>query len=164
MQRGQLLSQPFTIIFALVVITLTLFFGYRAISGLLNAGEDVCLVKFQKDLQNKIQDISTQPPGSNTKIAISTCTGMKGVCFINFAKPLQPEKIPYTDVRQTAQALADVGAKDNIFIASSTNKIFEHTSIAKLQVATTFCDSTLDGKLDALIENKGKFVDAISSK
>ena len=45
MQRGQLLSQPFTIIFALVVITLTLFFGYRAISGLLSAGEDVCLVK-----------------------------------------------------------------------------------------------------------------------
>ncbi len=158
MKKAQLFSQPFMIIFTLIVIALILFFGYKVILGLTNTGEKVCKVKFTQDFQNEVDDLYTQPIGSNTRINIPTCASMKAVCVLTVNPSAQ---VPYKDIQQVLNALSQTPTSNNVFFSSTEQKTsFEPLSIKKLQPSKTVCDDTLDGKFTLLLENKGRYVDA----
>ena len=159
MKKGQLLSQPFVIIFALVVMALILFFGYRAITGLLSTGEKVCDVKFSQDLQNEVNDLNTQPIGSSTKVSLVTCGGIKAICLVNLQNRLERD-VPYKDIKNLINALEETNGKENVFFSSTTTKRLEPLTIQKLQVSKAVCDETLDGRFNMLLENKGRGIDA----
>lgn len=159
MKKAQLLSQPFVIIFTLLVAAFIIFFGYRAISGLLSTGEQVCHIKFQQDVQNEVNDLSTQPIGSSTRINTPTCGGIKGVCLVNLQSEERGE-IPYKDVRDLVDVLEETNGKENLFFSSTQNQRLDPLSIDKLSVTKIVCDDTLDGAFTLILENKGRFVDA----
>jgi hypothetical protein len=54
MKKGQLLSQPFFYIFAIVVIGLILIFGFRYVNKLLETGCEVEILKFSSDVQKQV--------------------------------------------------------------------------------------------------------------
>ncbi|HZX12633.1 MAG TPA: hypothetical protein VFE88_04225 [Candidatus Nanoarchaeia archaeon] len=161
MKQGQLFSQPFTIIFTLVVAALIIFFGYKAITGLLDFGEKVCIKTFQKDLQSAVRDIAEQPPGSTTKTNIPTCSNMKAVCIATPNTLNNLNTLEYSDVRETLEALSATSFRDNVFIASTkTNIHFDPFEIKKLRPTELLCDDTLDGRLNLLLASKGTHAEA----
>ena len=115
-KRGQLFSQPFTIIFSLFVMSLIIFFGYRAITGVANTGEKVCNVKLQQDFQNEVNDLYTQPLGSSAKLSVSTCASMKGICVLDLNKITDTHSILYKDIQETVQILLESTSKKKPFL------------------------------------------------
>ena len=122
MKRGQLLSQPLFYIFAIVVIGLTLIFGFYMINKLLDTGCMVENAKFVADIKNHVQEIySVGFSGSSKKCTISTIggrntgceltmpAGIRGMCFVDATKG----DYSGVDIKDIREELELLDYKDN---------------------------------------------------
>ncbi len=83
MKKGELLSQPFIYILALITIVLLFFFGYRAINDFQQKAELVELGNFVNDLKYNIKTYYNFDVGSSKQINLNLPKKVKKVCFIN---------------------------------------------------------------------------------
>lgn len=80
-RKSQIFNQVFIYILTLVVTTLILIFGYRAIMQIQERGCDICLVKLRNDLSNSVESIINDY-GSITRKDIQMCCGLNQICFV----------------------------------------------------------------------------------
>src|SRR3989344_4949640 len=99
MRKGQLLSQPFFYIFAIVVIGLILIFGFFYVNKILKTGCEVEGLDFINDAQAKVNEINALSFGSSFECSLVRSGGssnrrcelvipenINGVCFIDTTK------------------------------------------------------------------------------
>lgn len=83
MKKGELLSQPFTYIFALVLMGILFFFGYKAITGFQEKAELVELTNFVNDLKYNIKTYYNFDIGSSKQLNLNIPKKVKRICFTN---------------------------------------------------------------------------------
>ncbi|MFH0936343.1 MAG: hypothetical protein V1815_01535 [Candidatus Woesearchaeota archaeon] len=83
MKKGELLSQPFIYILALITIVLLFFFGYKAINDFQQKAELVELGNFVNDLKYNIKTYYNFDVGSSKQINLNLPKKVKKVCFTN---------------------------------------------------------------------------------
>src|SRR3989338_5258726 len=93
MKRGQLLSQPFTYIFAILVIGMILIFGFSYVCSLVNS-----------------------PGQSGNKCEFIIPKGVKGICFVDTTKNF--DDIKYEDINTLVTKLG-ANSNRNLFFSES---------------------------------------------
>ncbi|PIN80909.1 hypothetical protein COV16_00205 [Candidatus Woesearchaeota archaeon CG10_big_fil_rev_8_21_14_0_10_34_8] len=82
MKRGQLLSQPFIYIFALILGALVLVAGFKMIMDLKETADMVEVGEFKSTIESEAKAFYNRGEGSTKSIPISL-SGIKFVCFSN---------------------------------------------------------------------------------
>ena len=156
--KGQMIGQIFVFILAMVILVLIVFFGFKAMAGFQNTGEEVGLVKFETELKSSIKTISLDY-GSMRKKIISLPSNYKKLCFIDLS---QREKAiaalgQYPIIRN---ALED-GSDQNIFldpmakIEIEVGKITLKTKKDNKYGTPVLCVPIQKGKVELRLEGLG---------
>ncbi len=176
MKKGQLLSQPFFYIFAIVVIGLILIFGFNYVSKLMNTGCQVEGLSFVNDVQAKVNEVYSLSYGSSYECSIvsisgqskSRCelilpTGVKGFCFVDTTLNYNPQDLIFPEVKDIVVKLGS-SANRNLFFSTTKGAscTAEPAMIKKLTTSGVVC---LDIRKDKsfIIENKGNSVEVRKS-
>lgn len=161
-KKAQLLSQPFTYIFAIVVMAMIVSFGFYMIIRTTNVAESVDVAKFQKDFERKVNEISFLSPGSGDDVNMALPIGVRGVCFIDM-KTVDASEIPFDDVKQSVEVYKEAEKTDmNVFFANIVGKKDEIKPLTILKLKPSknpLCTSGTTGRLKVSLENKGKYVE-----
>lgn len=172
------LSQVFVYILTLVVMITVLFFGYKAISGVIQKGERVAFVSFKTDLEGAVRSISGDY-GSvrayDSKNPLRVPAGYDSVCFIDFDRspPAGCSSISglnpiICDAWETyggnSEGKGWEAADANVFlnppgiIDVKVYKIEVDTNLNRNEDAKDggyFCLNVVSGRLDIRLEGKG---------
>ncbi len=155
-KRGQLFEKPFMFIFILVVASLILVFGFRIIKDTINLGEDVEVKSFISKFDGEIERIYNLDYGSRSSLKnLNVPSTIKWICFvdrdstINFNSAEIPDETTKTLIQETG---------DNVFFV--LDKDTDSKFIKNLKPGENpLCIRILGSKLNAVIENKGTFVE-----
>ena len=168
MKRGQLLSQPFFYIFAMVVIGLTIFFGYYIINRLQGTACQVENQQFLADLEKNINRIySIGYAGSSQECAIVSrygqselkCellkpSGIKGMCFVEATQSLDYRDVNIKQIREELEALA--GEKDrNLFFLAQGDCELNSVKLKEVSIPEPICISNEVQPVKIILENTG---------
>lgn len=153
MKKGQLLSQPFFYIFAIVVIGLVVIFGFKYLKDVVSTGCKVENLDFVRDVQAEVNQWKDLPSGSNVKCTFTRASGtdydcefvvqsdVNGVCFVDTAKG-QALQIPngFDDIKETVKLLSG-NTNRNLFFSVDKNAAckIEPVSIKNLEIQKAVC-------------------------
>jgi len=89
MKKGQMMSQPFIYIFALILGALILVWGVKVIYDLVSVGVDVEVGKFYKDVESRAGEFSNYEEGALTNIPVTISSGkITHVCVFDPGKEI----------------------------------------------------------------------------
>lgn len=172
MKKGQLLSQPFFYIFALIVIALLLIFGFTYIRKLMNTGCGVESISFISDIQTKVNEIYSLSYGSSYECALTRVAGktnnkceivmpdnVDGICFVDTTKSYDPANIIFDEPKKLIVGLG-VNANNNLYFQNSRNAACksEPALIKKLTTDGVVCLDFKKTNPSFILENIGNNV------
>ena len=165
MKKGNLMSEPFTYIFIVMIIALIAFFGFKYVKDLTSFGCEVEAKKFVLDFKDKIDNMMSFSSGSKTKELMYVPKGVVGICFIDPSVNTQIDKIKFADIREDISILSESDVlKEQMFFSKSINSndkcIHDRIRVDKLKIGDNpLCFDTSTGSFTFFLENKGKFVE-----
>ncbi len=172
MKKGQLLSQPFFYIFAIVVIGLLLIFGFKYAGKILNTSCQVETLDFVSDVQAKVNELYSLSYGSSFECSIVRASGqtenkcelvlpdnVKGICFVDTKKSYDKNKIIFADLKELIPLLGS-NANRNLFFSTMQGASCksDHALIKKLTTEGVVCLDTKNKNPSFIMENSGNFI------
>jgi hypothetical protein len=155
MKKGELLSQPFTYIFALIVIALLFFFGYRAINDFYEKAELVELGTFVDDLRYNINTYYNFDTGSSKQLTLNLPKKVKKICFTNLNEN--------TNLPTDPDLKLLINKNDNMYIFPIETFSINMFTIDHLRITQTPLCFNVNGKFNAkitkIIYNKKPYVE-----
>ena len=110
MKNGQLLSQPFVYISALIIGALIIIFGARAIGDIDKERKNVELATFITSLRDNVNTYYNFDEGSLKKISLYLPDNVERVCFYN------KDKIINADIEESFRKLLEIDTVNNVFL------------------------------------------------
>lgn len=125
-KRGVGVGQVFVFIIAAVTFALVMIFGYKAINGFLESGEDVAFIQFKNDLESSVKKIYTEY-GAVRIEEFTTPLTYEQICFVDMEyTPNEEEVSSLCAVNQVACSAWQVGSgsdfsgvEENVFLTPS---------------------------------------------
>lgn len=167
MKKGQMMSQPFYYIFAIIVIGLILIFGFKYAGKLFKVGCEVEVVDFVNDIKKEINELKTLSYGSSRECFVTKSSGenkcefilpndVEGICFIDTTKG-QFEDILFKDVKELVSNLGE-SANRNLFLSvrKGGNCEADPVMIKNLKIDKPVC---LKSGKSFIMENTGNTVE-----
>ncbi len=90
-KKGIGVGQVFVFIIAAITFALIMIFGYQAITGFLESGEEVAFVQFKTDLEKSVKKIYTEY-GSVRIEKFHPPADFEKICFVNMDYDFSPEE------------------------------------------------------------------------
>lgn len=152
MKKSQIQSQIFIYVLAMVLVSMILVFGYKAINNFRDRAEKVACLKLKNDLTNAVEGIIGDY-GTVKKKQFDMCSNYNQICFVESQGEVNlPNNV---DPIIKDSVLDKTG--NNVFLV---DKIAEETyNIGKISVdPDVLCIKTRDGKVMLKLEGKGNFV------
>jgi len=151
MKRGELFSQPFVMIFALIVMALIIVFGIRSFSQVKDAADDVELVKFVSKLQEEVNRYYNFDVGSSKQLALFAPVKAEKICFHDASRPINIQLDSFTKTTLESQRTANVFflPLDNYDKTAFTVKYLRNTA-----QENPLCLGQQNGRFIFLIETK----------
>lgn len=110
MKNGQLLAQPFTYIFALIIAAMIIIFGVRAINDLDKERKNVELSTFITSLRDNVNTYYNFDEGSTKKLSLNLPDNIKQVCFFNKDKTIA------ANIEENFKKLLELDTANNVFL------------------------------------------------
>src|SRR3989338_695539 len=170
MKRGQLLSQPFFYIFAIIVIGLIFAFGFYYVNKVVKAGCEAEVLDFTSEFRKQVSEVASLGFGSSFECSVvraagqseSVCElilpqGVAGVCFADTTKGIVlNSNIKFDDVGRRIRGLGE-NAKKNAFFSKEKNSDCKANDflVKKLTTEEVVCVDYKDSN-NFVIENKGR--------
>lgn len=86
------ISQVFVFIIAAVTFGLIMIFGYKAIAGFLESGEQVAFVQFKNDLESSVKKIHTEFGAVRNEV-YEAPSKYENICFVNMDHAPSPDEL-----------------------------------------------------------------------
>lgn len=154
MKKSQTAAQIFVFLFALIVTSAILLFGYNMIKGLLEKEKKTELLMFERELSSEINLISSEY-GSIKNLNLQLPSGFTGICFIDSTKVSGGEcatKYPLiVDAWNTGNDVFLVPNGRVSFDVNTTIR-FENENMQSLNIFAA------GGRAKIVLEGKGGFV------
>jgi hypothetical protein len=168
MRKGQIIGQVFVLILAAIVFILILAYGYKAIAGIIQRGDDAAFIDFTTNLKTEVSSIILSY-GSVKKLELHGLPGRyKEICFITSDAQKAMTGQQETDLDGLAlhssliyELYEPNGAANVFFIPSApTNIKLEHIQAADDQAPTHkwFCEKVDQGSVTLRLEGLGNSV------
>ncbi len=161
-KKGLGVGQVFIFIVAALTFALILIFGYRAITGFLQSGEDVAFVQFKTGLESSVKKIYTEF-GSVRVERYSTPLTYNQVCFVDMDKPYDLELCSFDQVACSIwKGTSDAGkgyegVDENVFLTPPAPvKIKVYKVSVEVESGKDFlCIPIKQGAFSIVMEGKG---------
>ncbi len=171
-KKGQV-SHVFMIIFTLVVFAVIFVFGYKAIKGIINQGDEASFVQFKTDLEKAVRRVARDVDSVvvyNSKNPLRVPGKYERVCFVDVdAQPpaVCPTELDLVacDTWKTAYEQSDRNPKNsdaleradaNVFVTPQGVFPLKTTPIHFEKQASYLCFPT-PGRLDIRLTGKGSY-------
>ncbi|MBN1386379.1 hypothetical protein JW968_05400 [Candidatus Woesearchaeota archaeon] len=160
-KKGQIEGQIFIYLVAIVLVSMILIYGYKAVRGLNKDIGEVSIIKFQTNLQN-VMDRVAMDYGSikvyNENDPMNVPAGYRLVCFAdtsdNAKRQLAASAASSFPLIQDSLGTGAYGASENVFLVDDDMKQSVH--IDKMGVQDYFfCTAIVQGKIYLRIEGFG---------
>lgn len=169
-KKAVVMGQVFIYIVAAIVFAVVLIFGYRAISGFLEKGEQVGFVTFKTDLESAIQEVYSdygKVVVYNERNPFSVPGKYERVCFIDLG---------YDEVGRQNEGICNPNDADYHFIAcdywrsgvdweeADQNVFLEPAGLGPIKVLPVkmddgyICLPVIGGRIEMRLEGKGTYV------
>ena len=171
MKKGQLMSQPFFYIFAIVAIGLIVIFGFFIVNRLVKTGCQVENREFVRDLQDNIDeiysigfagsskecDIVTSNSLGDSKCKLVLPEGIQGMCFVDATKSLDYSGVSIKKLREELESLNGDKDRNVWFLARDDDCELNSIKLNKVIIPESICVTNKAVKI--LIENNGREVE-----
>ncbi|HLD15736.1 MAG TPA: hypothetical protein VJB94_04125 [Candidatus Nanoarchaeia archaeon] len=149
MKNGQLLSQPFVYISALIIGALIIIFGARAIGDIDKERKNIELATFITSLRDNVNTYYNFDEGSSKKISLYIPDNVDRVCFYN------KDKIINADIEEFFKKLLELDTINNVYLLPFGENLKSEFFINHLrnEEENPLCFD-VKGRLNALIETK----------
>ncbi len=170
MKKGQILSQPFIYIFAIIVIGLIFVFGFKYIGKILKTGCEVESLDLVNDIQAEANQLRALSFGSSYRCSFSYSSSgercnfiipsnVDGLCFVDLTRG-QANQIPneFQEVKEIAELIRE-DDRNLFFIAKrGSNCEAEPAKIKNLEIQTPLCLDLTGREGNFIMENAGNSV------
>ena len=157
MKKGQMMGQPFMVIFIIIVIALLLFFGIRVVRDLNIFGERTLVETFYSDLNEEFSSINDLDTGSRISLEkINPPNKMDEICFIDFNENLNLDGV---EEEKSIRLQIVWENKDNNLIFIPEDGVYDYRELKDFKVGENpLCEDLSDNSLDLGLENKGTYI------
>ncbi|MBN1157584.1 hypothetical protein JXA85_08245 [Candidatus Woesearchaeota archaeon] len=174
-RKGQIAGQVLIYVMGLVIISLVVIFGYRAIRDFVTRSEDLALVDFRTKLTNTIEEMSSDY-GSMKIVDFTIPKGFSRICFLN--RTASPDtrnlcrNIPDNpDYEPIVCSFWKDNSKENAFLLGKKTEAFfignENTGLPYFVVALKgvteeegyLCPDITNSRIKLRIEGKGRYAE-----
>lgn len=163
--KAQIQNQVFVFMLALLVIALTMLFGFTAIRDLMAKSEEADFIRFKMDLERDISAITTEA-GSSDLLTLKLPSDYKQICFIDDV--LISNRGPLTNLNPIIDNSISSGVQKNIFLiknkASAESFYAGKIDILDSDLADSadpgfLCLEPSSGRVTFRITGKGNYVE-----
>jgi len=156
-KKAQVQSQIFIYVFAVIVVSLILIFGIKAIYSFQNDTEKVALVNFQSELKSIAADAAAQY-GSIQKADILLPTEFKQVCFVDGSTNADTISNPL--IKNSVES----DTSDNIYMIKEINDVEEFRTQTNITISHESADNPLcinntKGRIVFTIKGMGRYAE-----
>jgi hypothetical protein len=157
-KKGLGVGQVFVFIIAAVTFALIMIFGYKAITGFLNSGEDVAFVQFKTKLESSIKRLYTEY-GSVRLQDYNLPAKYNQICFVDLDKPFDEKLCNFDQIACSAWEDSDGydTVDENVFLKPTAPvKIKVHKISVDPEEGQNFlCIPVQQGFFKIILEGKG---------
>lgn len=147
MNKRSQTQQIFVYILMVIIVGVVFIFGFRAISQIMQKGEDVALAKFKNDLTDMVRDIGASHDIKREDFALSS--RFSRICFAS-TSPLPETK----KINPVIRSIVDSGGLENTFLLS--DKLEESFNVGKIYLDEGYlCVDSRAGKIRLQFEGMG---------
>lgn len=158
MKKSQIQSQIFIYLFAIIVLSMIILFGFKAIKGFKKDTDTVVLVTFQKDMQSYVAAAASEYDSVQI-IELLLPREYKKVCFVDENTIWNnPIISPYPLIQN---ALKD-GTDDNVFVVKKPGEppsSFKTIKIDVLNEDNFICVENARGKIEFTLRGKSRYAE-----
>ena len=152
MRKSQLYSQIFIYILTIILVSFILVYGYNAVQNFKKRAEKVACLKFQNDLSNAVESI-TSDFGSIKRKDLQLCAGYTQVCFV---ETFTSTNLPIdTDPIIRDSVISNTGK--NVFLVENIAKESFYTGNISVE-PDVLCIKAVNNKISLKLEGKGNHV------
>lgn len=160
--KAQIAGQVFVYILAIFVFAVILLYGYSAIKGFIEKGEETAFIQFKNTLEGEVSRIYTEPGDIivfNERSPLTVPGDYKSVCFIDYRTTTDTVAVPEWldgDTKQILLSAVDAGvhtSTENVFtIPPAQSPIY----LGYIETSPSiFCVNITKGLLNIRIEGLG---------
>jgi len=154
MRKGQIQGQIFIYILAILVVSLVLTYGYRAIQTFMNQAEQVETLKFRTTVQNSIDSIRSEY-GSGDTVAVNVPGSYDSICFVDLDHTGVVNAALYPIIEDSVSS----GVMKNLFLVNQLAD--ESFYVGKIMVSSgkILCLNTTQSRVQFRITGGGDHVE-----
>lgn len=150
-KESQLYGQIFIYILTIILISFILVYGYNAVQDFRDRANKVACLKFQNDLSNAIEIISSDF-GSVKRKDLQLCSGYSQVCFVESIE--SPNLPSNTDPIIRDSVLSNTGR--NVFLIETIAKESFYAGNISVE-PDVLCIRAANNKISLRLEGKGDY-------
>ena len=160
-RKSQIAGEIFIWILALIILAVIVFYGYKAISGFMQRGEEVSFIQFKNNLESEVSVLSTQLNDVvvfNERNPLRIPSKYKKVCFVSEDAVEGDVPIELNDnlkkIIETAINTPELIEKtENVFLEpSAVNPLY----VGKIEVdGRILCVPVVKGRIDIRLTGLG---------
>lgn len=157
-KKSQIQSQIFIYVFALLVISLILFFGIKSLSSFKKDTEKVILVNFVTELKSKISSITSEYD-SVSEVSLDLPKDYEAVCFKS--SKIYDSTTLFSGTHYDSILNEYITTDNNVFIMKKGGLLESEFNAGKIQVPsnTPFCIDNNLGTIKFRVRGKGRYAE-----
>jgi hypothetical protein len=161
-KKAQIVSQLFIYILAIFVFAVIVLYGYSAIKGFMQRGEETAFIQFKNTLESEVAGISTEPGDIivfNEKNPLTIAGDYMAVCFVD-SRAEAGAFIPQWISNETKQIISSAisanvhKSTENVFLEPPSQSPI-YLGIIQTYPDKVLCINITNSRLDIRIEGLG---------
>lgn len=154
-KKSQVQLQIFIYVFALIVISMIIYFGAKAIFDFKSQTDDVGVVTFQTDLSSIITSVASEYD-SVKKVDLVLPRKYKQVCFIDSDTKESDVSDKYPLIKDAVSS----GTEDNVFLVMDIlEKQFKTTKLDVISPSNFLCIDNAGGHVIFTLKGKSRYAE-----
>lgn len=164
-KKAQMAGQIFMYILAIIVFSMTLLYGYKAINYFNERSSEISYLQLESDIKNEVEKVQGDTKGTIKKKVLTIPGSYDHVCFVESYPTFPPASSPpgvvatqYTLINNHINA--PISATDkNMFLAPPGDMSFYIGDIkVEEEAAQEECVEVINGKVTLKLESMGNHV------
>ncbi len=156
-KQAQMVGQIFMYILAIIVFSMTLLYGYKAINYFNERSSEISYLQLESDIKNEVEKVQGDTKGTIKKKVLTIPGSYDRVCFVE-SFPSFPSSIS-TQYPLVNDHIASEADDKNMFLAPPGDVSFNIGDIKVEEgVNKTVCVTIINGKVTLKLESMGNHV------
>jgi len=155
MKKSQIYSHVFIYILTIILTSIILIYGYNTIKDFRQAGERICLLKFENELRNIVEAMSSDF-GSIKRKDIQLC-GYAQACFVETSVSPEEDDLPFDLDPIIRDSIKSKTGKNAFILADIAEESFYAGNIS-VEPDDVLCIKPINDKISLRLEGRGSHV------